>query len=264
MKVSIITITFNSAQTIADCIVSVNRQSYPFIEHIIVDGNSKDRTLEIINLTPNRVKRIISEPDKGIYDAMNKGIKVTTGEIVGILNSDDFFTSTDVIDRIVSAFTKNNVDAVYGDVCFVKSKNLNKVVRYYSSAWFDPSLFRFGFMPAHPSFYVRRKCYEEFGLYRIDYKIAADYELLIRYLNVHKLKTLYLNFCVVTMRLGGKSTNGLKSNWVLNKEIISGCCKNGIYTNMIILLLKYFIKVTGYLFPNRRKYKYLDRNSLLN
>lgn len=253
MKISLITATYNSASTITRCSASVNNQTYQNIEHIIVDGSSKDNTLEIINSIPNRVSKIISEPDKGIYDAMNKGIQLATGDVIGILNSDDFFSSDDVIEKIVTAFKTKDVDGVYGDICFVKPENLNKVVRYYSAKWFKPSLFRFGFMPPHPSFYVRKECYKEFGLYKTDYKIAADYELLIRYLKVHQLKTQYLNFCVVTMRTGGDSTRNFKSNWILNKEIVKACRENGIYTNMLILSLKYFVKITGVLFPNRNK-----------
>jgi len=253
MKVSLITATFNSSATISECITSVNNQTYSNIDHIIIDGASSDDTISIIKSLPNRVKKMISEPDKGIYDAMNKGILLATGDVIGILNSDDFFTSDDVIEKIVTAFKTTNVDGVYGDICFVKPENLNKVVRYYSARLFTPSLFRFGFMPPHPSFYVRREKYQELGLYKIDYKIAADYELLIRFLKVHQLKTHYLNFCVVTMRTGGDSTRNLKSNWILNKEIVRGCRENGIYTNMIILSMKYFIKIMGVLFPNRKK-----------
>jgi len=253
MKISIITATYNSSSTIAGCIASVFNQTYPNIEHIIVDGRSNDNTIEIIKSNPNRVSKIISELDKGIYDAMNKGIKLATGDIIGILNSDDFFTSDDVIEKIVSVFETKNIDGVYGDICFISPENINKVVRYYSSAWFNPSLFRFGFMPAHPSFYVLRKFYKNLGPYKINFKIASDYELLIRYLKVNKLKTHYLGFCVVTMRTGGSSTRNLKANWILNKEIVRGCRENGIYTNMIILSLKYFVKITGFLFPNRNK-----------
>lgn len=252
-KISIITVTYNSSVTIAACIFSVNEQTYLNIEHIIIDGASKDNTLEIINSMPNRVVKIISEPDKGMYDAMNNGIKLVSGDIIGILNSDDFFTSNDVIEKIASEFKSSQTDGVYGDICFVKPTNLKKVVRYYSAKWFKPSLFRFGFMPPHPSVYVRRKCYEELGLYKTDYKIAADYELLIRYLKVNKLRTSYLNFCVVTMRTGGDSTRNLKSNWILNKEIVRGCRENGIYTNMLILSFKYFVKIFGVIFPNRNK-----------
>lgn len=253
MKISIITATYNSAYTLANCISSINNQTFAFIEHIIIDGSSTDNTLEIIKNTPNRITKIVSEPDKGIYDAMNKGIQLATGDVIGVLNSDDFFTSNDVIEKIVTAFESNDIDVAYGDICFVKPKDLSKKVRYYSAKWFTPSLFRFGFMPPHPSVYVRRECYEEFGLYKIDYKIAADYELLIRFLKVNKLKTSYLNFCVVTMRTGGDSTRNWKSNWILNKEIVRGCRENGIYTNMLILSLKYAVKITGLLFPNRNK-----------
>lgn len=253
MKISIITVTYNSAATIAGCIASVNKQTYPDIEHIVVDGASKDGTVEIIRSIANRVSQLISEPDKGIYDAMNKGIRMATGDVIGILNSDDFFTSKEVIAHIVSAFEKNEVDGVYGDICFVKPENLNQVVRYYSARWFNPSLFRFGFMPPHPSVYFRRTCFLELGLYKEDYRIAADYELLIRFLKVNRLKTHYLNFCVVTMRTGGDSTRNLKSNLILNQEIVRGCRENGIYTNMLILLFKYVFKVSGVLFPNRGK-----------
>jgi len=253
MKVTIITVTYNSAKTISCCVQSVNKQTYPFIEHIVIDGNSKDNTVEIVNSLPNRVATIISEPDKGMYDAMNKGIRLATGDIVGILNSDDFFSSDDAVEKIANQFKTKEIDAVYGDTCFVRPDNLNKTIRYYSSAWFKPTLFRFGFMPAHPSFYVRRKYFEESGYYKTNYKIAADYELLIRYLFVNKLKTHYLNFCVVTMRTGGQSTRNLKSNWILNKEIVRGCRENGIYTNMLILSFKYFIKISGFLFPKRSK-----------
>jgi len=253
MKISLITATYNSSSTIAGCITSVNNQTYPNIEHIIIDGASKDYTIDIIKSISNRVTKIVSEPDKGIYDAMNKGIRLVTGDIVGILNSDDFFTSDDVIEKIVSAFQSNPVDGVYGDICFVKPTALSMVVRYYSAALFKPAMLRFGFMPPHPSFYVRSEWYKKLDLYKTDYKIAADYELLIRYLSVNKLKTRYLNFCVVTMRTGGESTRNLKSNWILNREIVRGCRENGIYTNMMILSLKYFFKVIGFLFPNRNK-----------
>lgn len=253
LKISIITVTYNSAATIAGCIASVNEQTYPDMEHLVIDGASKDNTIGIIRNMPNRISQLISEPDKGIYDAMNKGIALATGDVIGILNSDDFYTSNDVIAKIVSAFEKEQVDGVYGDICFVRPENLNKVVRYYSARWFNPSLFRFGFMPPHPSVYIRRTCFQEMGYYKDDYKIAADYELLIRFLKVNRIKTRYLNFCVVTMRTGGDSTRNLKSNWILNKEIVRGCRENGIYTNMMILLFKYTFKISGVLFPNRRK-----------
>jgi glycosyltransferase involved in cell wall biosynthesis len=243
MRISIITATYNSSAHIADCVKSVNDQTYNNIDHIIIDGASKDNTLEIIKSIPNRVVKIVSEPDKGIYDAMNKGIKVATGDVIGILNSDDFFTSNDVIETVVEAFKNNDIDALYGDVHFVHPNNLSKSVRYYSSAVFKPSLFRFGFMPAHPSFYMKRDCYEKHGLYALDYKIASDYDLLIRYLYKERIRYKYLKKDFVTMRTGGISTENFNSRVTLNKEIVKACKKYGIYTNMFLLSLKYFYKI---------------------
>ncbi|OJV86372.1 MAG: glycosyl transferase [Bacteroidia bacterium 44-10] len=243
MKVSIITTTFNSASTICDTIESVIAQDYTNIEHIIVDGASKDNTMNIVKSYGNKISCIISEPDKGIYDAMNKGIRVATGDIIGILNSDDFFTSPDVISTIVKSFTQNDIDALYGDVHFVHSDNLNKPVRYYSSKIFKPSLFRYGFMPAHPSFYMKKGCYDLYGLYALDYKIASDYDLLIRYLYKHKIKYQYVQKDFVTMRIGGVSTENMQSRIVLNREIIRACNRYGIKTNMFLLSLKYLYKI---------------------
>src|SRR5664280_70519 len=207
MKVTIITATYNSASTIEKCLSSVNLQKYYDIEHIIVDGESKDNTLDIINSHPGRVKKIISEPDKGIYDALNKGIKIATGDIIGILNSDDFFSDDLVIDNLVKAFEGDNIDAVFGDIKFVHRLNLDKTVRYYSSKRFNPAKFKYGFMPAHPSFYVKKEFFSTIGLYREDYKIAGDFELLIRFLYSNHLRYKYLNMDFVTMRTGGISTN---------------------------------------------------------
>lgn len=243
MKISIITATYNSEATIRDTLESVNAQTYPHIEHIIVDGNSKDNTLEIVKKYGKRVSLIISEPDKGIYDAMNKGIKAATGDVIGILNSDDFFTSDNVISAIVFAFENNDIDAVYGDVHYVNPENLNKCVRYYSSAVFKPSLFKFGLMPAHPSFYVKRSCYEKYGLYSLDYKIASDFDLLIRFLYTHKIKYRYLKKDFVTMRTGGASTKNLNSRMLLNKEDLKACRKYGIATNIFMIMFKYLYKI---------------------
>lgn len=243
MKISIITTTYNSAATVKDTLQSVNEQTYHNIEHIIVDGASNDNTLEIILEYGQRVAKVISEPDNGIYDAMNKGIQVATGGVIGILNSDDFFTSDDVISFVAKTFVENNIDALYGDVHFVNPDDLNKSVRYYSSKIFKPSLFRFGFMPAHPSFYMKHECYEKHGLYSLDYKIASDYDLLIRYLYKVGIKYQYVPRDFVTMRTGGVSTENLDSRITLNREIVRACKKYGIYTNMFLLSLKYFYKI---------------------
>lgn len=243
MKISIITTTYNSAATIKDTLLSVNGQTYHDIEHIIVDGASKDNTLDIVREYGKRVAKVISEPDKGIYDAMNKGIRVATGDVIGILNSDDFFSSNDVISVVAKTFVENNIDALYGDVHFVNPDDLNKMVRYYSSKIFKPSLFRLGFMPAHPSFYMKRECYEKHGLYSLDYKIASDYDLLIRYLYKEEINYMYVEKDFVTMRTGGISTENINSRITLNREIVRACKKYGINTNMFLLSLKYFYKI---------------------
>ena len=243
MKVSLITVSFNSASTITDTIESIHAQDYDDIEYIIVDGASKDNTVEIIKSFGSKIDKWISEPDKGIYDAMNKAIRMATGEVVGILNSDDFYSATNIVSQVASAFHDSSMDAVFGDLVFVDPNNLKKIVRKYSSAKWHPEKFARGFMPAHPTFFVRRKYYEQIGLFKTDYKIAADYELLIRFLYVHKLKYKYLPINMVTMRKGGVSSNGILSNIILNDEIIRGCRENGIPTNVFKVYPKYFTKL---------------------
>jgi len=245
MKFSLITVCHNCEIHIRTAIESVLSQTYPYIEYIIIDGKSADGTVEIIkNYEYGNVwLKWISEPDKGMYDAMNKGIRMATGEIVGILHSDDFYNYTHCIETVAKVFEDSSIDACFADVRFVKPDNINKTVRYYSSAKFHPGWFRWGFMPAHPTFFVRRKYFEEIGFYKTDYQIAADYELLIRFLHTNKLKYKYIPMNMITMRTGGKSTRSWKSNYILNKEIDRACKENGIYTNFFILLLKYFRKI---------------------
>lgn len=246
MKFSLITVAYNSSQTIADTIQSVLNQNYSNIEYIIVDGNSKDTTIDIVrSFEPqfNGRLRWISEPDNGLYDAMNKGIKMATGEIVGIINSDDFYHKDNIISQVASAFDDKNVRAIIGDVRFVKDDNLDKTIRYYSSKNFNISRFRFGFMPAHPTFFTYKSNFEKYGYYKTDYSIAADYELLIRFLYKNKLLFKYLPLDFMKMRVGGVSTSSFKSNIISNKEIVRACRENGIYTNFPLLMLKYFLKV---------------------
>lgn len=251
VKVSIVTVALNSGKTLRDNIQSVLSQSYPQVEYIIVDGLSQDNTVDIIKEYEDKFQgrlKWISEKDAGLYDAMNKGVKMATGDIVGFINSDDFYHRQDVISRVVEAFDDETVQAVYGDVRFVSPKNLNKTVRYYSSDRFFSKKFRYGFMPAHPTFFTYRKYFEEFGYYKTDYKIAADYELLIRFLYVHSLKAVYLPFDFLKMRMGGVSTASYRSNILLNREIVRACKENGIWTCMPLLFLKYFVKVFEFVF----------------
>jgi len=218
-------------------------QRHGDIEHIIVDGVSTDGTIDVVKRYADRISTFISEPDEGIYDAINKGISKATGDIVGILNADDFYVHDHVISQVEEAFLSHKKQAVFADVRFVLPNNLEKTVRYYSSANFSPSKFKWGFMPAHPTFFTYRTNYLTYGLYKTDYQIAADYELLIRFLYTYKLPFTYLPQAIIKMRRGGVSTRSIKSNYILNKEIVRACAENGIYTNMFFLSLKYFVKI---------------------
>lgn len=246
MKISVITATFNSGKTLRDTIESVLGQSYTDYEYIVKDGGSKDETLAILQEYAPRFGdrlKVISEPDEGIYDAMNKGIEVATGDVVGLLNSDDFYTSDDVLQAIADAFLENDIDAVYGDIHFVKDNDLTRCVRYYSSSIFRRSLMRFGMMPAHPSFYCRKTCYEQYGYFDTSYKIAADFENLLRLIYIGKINTHYIEKDFVTMRTGGASTAGFASRRLIMKEHLRGMKKNGIYSNFFLLSLRYFYKI---------------------
>lgn len=252
MKVSIITASFNSERTIRDTIQSVLSQSYEDIEYIIIDGNSNDNTKNIISEFSNQIK-FISEPDKGIYDAINKGIKLSTGDIVGILNSDDFFPNNEVVKNVANNFKNNynKIDLLYGDISFINTHH--KVIRHYSAKNFNNKLFRFGLMPPHPSVYIKRSIYLKYGLYITSFKIASDFELLLRYLKINKLRYLYINSTIVYMRLGGVSNSSLKNRFLLNKEILKACTLNSISTNYIIIYCKYIFRVVEYLTPLLKK-----------
>jgi len=245
MKISIITVVWNNKETIKDAIESVLSQTYKDIEYIIIDGESTDGTIEIIKSYGNKITKFVSEQDKGLYDAMNKGIKLATGDVVGILNSDDFYINEFVIEKVVKTFKEQKVDSVFADLVFVKPENLDKTVRYYDSSKFNPSKFAYGWMPAHPTFFVKREFYEKYGLFKTDYKIAADYELLIRFLSKYQISYAYLNEIFIKMRLGGASTQNIKSNYILNKEIMRACKENNIYTNWLMVLSKYPVKLLG-------------------
>lgn len=245
MKISLITVTYNSGATLRDTIESVLGQTYKDVEYIIVDGKSKDNTVQIIQEYEPRFNgnmKWISEKDSGLYDAMNKGIMMATGDVIGILNSDDFFTSAEILQNVSDNMSQQNIDAVYGDIHFVNSEDLKKTVRYYSSKSFSRGKMRLGFMPAHPSFYCRKSCFEKFGYYKLGYKIAADYELLLRMIYIHNISTLYLPADMVTMRTGGASTNGIRSNYNILKEKAQSFKDNGLHPYWPILILGTGIK----------------------
>ena len=242
IKISIITVCYNSEKTIRKTIESVINQVYNNIEYIIIDGCSNDNTLNIINEYSGNINKIISEKDFGIYDAINKGINLSTGEIVGILNSDDIFFDNQVINKIAMFFeSNNNIDSIIGDIVFLD--NNNKVHRTYSAMNWTPKKFEWGMMPPHPTFYCKKSVFDKVGLYRIDLKIASDYELMMRFLLVNKISFKYLAMIFVKMSLGGASTKNIKSKCKINKEVIYACKINNIKTNIFKIYTKYFIKI---------------------
>ena len=243
MKISIITAPCNSGTTLRDTINSVLSQNYTDFQHIIVDGGSKDNTLEIIKeYEPKYNGRLkwVSEKDNGLYDAMNKGIAMADGEIVGILNSDDFYSSSDILNSIAKNI--EGYDAIYGDIHFVNGSDLDKVVRYFSSQNFSPWKMRFGFMPAHPSFYCRRDLYVKYGYYDLNFPIGADFEMLVRLILINNIRTKYLPLDFVTMRTGGVSTSGIRSHNQISKDIVRALRQNGIKSNIFIVSLRYIVK----------------------
>ena len=244
MKISIITVCFNSASTIEDTIKSVISQTHKDIEYIIIDGGSTDETLSIIENYRESISCVISEPDDGLYDAMNKGIRAATGDVIGILNSDDVFFDNNTIRKINDALA--DVDAVYGDIAFYKENNFEKIVRYYSSKTFTKKKLGFGVMPAHPSLYVKRSRLLEAGFYDTRYKIAADFDMVVRLFQQVDFTSLYIPEILVKMRVGGVSTAGVGSNILINKEILLSCRNNGVKTNWLKILSKYPRKLLGY------------------
>jgi glycosyltransferase involved in cell wall biosynthesis len=218
-KVSIITVSYNSELTIQDTIESVLAQDYPNFEYIIIDGASNDSTMEIIRGYGGRIDTVISELDNGIYDGMNKGIRVASGDVVGFINSDDFYPSSSILTNVMQVFSDPLIDVSYGDLCYVKPHETSSVVRYWKSSEFVPGSFRDGWCPPHPTFFVRRKIYEELGGFDLNYKIAADVELMMRFLEVHKVKSSYLPEVLVHMRLGGETNKSMGNIIRQNKEI---------------------------------------------
>jgi len=250
MKLSIITATYNSERTLRDTMESILSQTFQNFEYIIVDGASKDATLDIIREYEPRFQgkmRYVSEPDKGIYDAMNKGFAMATGDVIGILNSDDFFTSDDVLQAVVDGFAGEYVDAVYADIHYVNTDDLTKCVRYYSSSVFRPWMMRFGMIPAHPSFYCRKAVYDQYGSFDTTYRIAADFEILLRLIFIHRIRTRYVKKDFVTMRLGGASTTGYGSWSLIMKEHLQIMKRHGVVTNRFLLSLRYIYKLFEFL-----------------
>jgi len=244
MKVSIITVVYNAVETIEDTIKSVLDQDYDDIEHIIIDGGSTDGTLDIIARYRDRISSTISESDAGIYDAMNKGIDIATGDVVGTLNSDDWYENNGVVSQVVAAFHEDgNLDAVYGDIVYVTKNEPHTLVRYWQSQPYREGLFESGWMPAHPSFFVKRDCYTQYGKFDLDLKIQSDFELTMRFMVVNNIKTLYLPGVMVKMRLGGVTNNRISNVIKGNYEAYLACKKNGLKVTPLFMVRKILSRV---------------------
>ncbi|WP_084474541.1 glycosyltransferase family 2 protein [Deinococcus pimensis] len=241
-RVSIVTVVYNGARHIEDTIRSVLDQDYPNVEYIVVDGGSTDGTVDIIRRYEDRIAYWVSEPDKGIYNAMNKGVRLCTGDVVGTLNADDFYPHAGILARVMDTFDTSGVQVVFGNLTFI-DPDTGRTVRRYRSPDAPERRFHFGFMPAHPTFFVKREQYERLGLYKEDYRIAADFELLMRFIATARLPYRKIDDNLVVMRTGGVSTRNVRSNITLNQEIIRACRENGRRTNWAILSMKYALKI---------------------
>ncbi|HEV8327384.1 MAG TPA: glycosyltransferase family 2 protein [Nitrospiraceae bacterium] len=247
MKISIITAVFNAAGTVEETLLSVAQQTHPEVEHVVVDGASNDATLEIIARHRDKLTRVVSEPDHGVYDAMNKGIKRASGDVIGFLNADDLYASKDILSRVVDIMERENLDALFGDVEFFRPKDPTRTVRRYRSARFSPDQIALGWMPAHPALFLRRRVYERYGLFRTDYRIAGDFEYCARIFHSNTLVYRSLPETLVRMRIGGISTSGWRNTLLLNREVLRACRENGIDTNILKIFSKYPAKLLEFL-----------------
>ncbi|MFD2569445.1 glycosyltransferase family 2 protein [Spirosoma soli] len=247
MKVSIITVVYNGAEHVRDCIESVVSQTYPDIEYIIVDGKSTDGTVDIVKSYGTKVDRFISESDKGLFDAMNKGIGMATGDIIGLLNADDYYRHKRVIENMVATFERAQSDAVYGDMLYVDRNDTGKLKRYWRSGWYSENAFLWGWMPGHLSFFAKRWVYEQYGVFRLDLKTAADYELLLRFIHKNKIKLAYMDEVTIVMRAGGQSNSSLRNRLRGNREDKLAWKLNGLKPYFFTLWLKPLRKITQYI-----------------
>ena len=246
LKFSIITACYNSSKTIIDTIKSVNNQTYKNIEHIFIDGLSSDNTVEIIKGNSKRDNLIISEKDNGLYDAINKGIKNASGDVVGILHSDDLFPSTDIILDLATIFQEENLDVIYGDLQYVNKKNSKKIVRFWKSCKFSPKLLRKGWMPPHPTLFLKTQIHEKHGFFDLTYKISADYDFMLRVFKDSEIKFGYLPKVITKMRTGGASNRSLKNIFIKSKEDYRAIKSNNI-GNFITLLKKNISKLKQFI-----------------
>jgi glycosyltransferase len=250
LKVSIITATINSEAGIETALRSVSAQDYQNLELVVIDGNSKDNTVEVVKKIYTRPAKIISEKDKGIYDALNKGIRTATGDIIGFVHSDDFLAAPEVVSEIVAAFHNYDVDGVYGDLHYVYKEDTSKVIRYWKSEQFFPQILSKGWMPAHPTLFLKKEVYEKHGLFNLDYKIAADYDLMLRIFQDPALKFKYLPRVITRMRVGGASNRSLKNIKLKSLEDLKALRSNGIKNPLKVLAYKNFSKLRQFVGSN--------------
>lgn len=248
MKVSIITVVYNAENTIRDCIESVLKQSYKNIEYIIIDGKSTDKTPAIIEEYGMKIAVFLSEKDNGIYDAMNKGIAQATGDVIGILNADDFYSSLSVISKIVEKLNVTQADGIYGDLIYVDNQNTKQIKRYWKSGRFSKTQFLYGWMPPHPTFFLKRASYKQFGVYRTDLGSAADYELMLRMMYKFNIKMAYLPEIITTMRTGGVSNKTVGNRVKANRNDRLAWQLNGLKPYWFTLYLKPIRKVLQFVY----------------
>ena len=242
LKITVITVCYNCASTLACALNSVASQSWPNIEHIVIDGASTDGTISVINRYRTGLTKVVSEPDTGIYDAMNKGLALATGEVVAFLNADDFYKDADVLTRVARVIQAEQLDALFGDVEFFRQGQPGKIVRRYDSGRFNAGRLGHGWMPAHPALFVRRDLFEQYGAFRTAYRIAGDFEFIARVFKHPELRYRHLPESLVCMQMGGVSTSGWRATLQLNREMIHACRANDIPTNWLMILARYPLK----------------------
>jgi glycosyltransferase involved in cell wall biosynthesis len=246
MKMSIITASYNSAATLGRTLRSIEMQDHSDIEYIVIDGGSTDDTAALVRAAGPRVSHFISEPDRGIYDAMNKGLARASGEVIGFLNADDHYAHDRVLARVAGLFAASALDAVLGDVAFFEPQAPDRIVRRYRSDRFSPAALAWGWMPAHPSLFVRRSVFERIGFFKTNYQIAGDYEWVARAFTRSPMRYQHVAEVLVHMQTGGVSTRGWRNTLLLNQEVLRACRENGIDTNWFKILSKYPAKFLEY------------------
>ena len=247
MNITVVTVAYNAASTVGETVRSVASQTFQDFEHILIDGASQDKTVEVARQASGRISRLVSEPDHGVYDAMNKGLGLASGDVIGFLNADDVYADREVLSRVMTVMEREGLDALLGDVEFYRPENPARTLRRYRSARFRPDRIAWGWMPAHPALFLHRRVYDRFGRFRTDYRIAGDFEFCARIFRDNTIVYRSLPETLVRMRIGGISTGGWRNTVLLNREVLRACRENGIDTNMLKICSKYPAKLLEFL-----------------